>query len=355
MMGSTYPCEKLPPADGERIFGNVKEAFKEADMVFGNLEGPLTDGGEPVKPQKENYFSFRTPERYATLLKNAGFNVMNIANNHSSDFGPAGVENTLKSLRSAGIKTTGGARIALLIIRGKRVVVAGFSFSWPDHPYSINNVEKAAEIVATLKQKNDIVVVSFHGGSEGNSALHLSGKNEFLFGENRGNVTGFSRAVIDAGADMVIGHGPHVPRALEVYNNKLIIYSLGNFLTYGRFNIKGTSGLGMILKARMDDETGNFIDGEIVPVKLVDGGIPEPDRERKTIGLVQKLTKEDIKNGTIIIANSGKIRLIPLCMHPEMAKVSPLDIFIRMVTGWKKGDRTPGFYQGCWFAPPPLK
>ena len=191
------------------------------------------------------------------------------------------------------------------------MAVAGFSFSVSNPAYSINNVKKAAGTVRKLKQKNDIVIVSFHGGAEGSRALHLPQKNEFFSGENRGNVTAFSRAVVDAGADMVIGHGPHVLRALEVYKSKLIVYSLGNFLTYGMFCIKGPSGLSMILKAKIDDKTGNFIDGEIIPLKLADGGIPEPDKGKKAVGLIQKLTREDIKNPNIGIEDSGEIKLVP--------------------------------------------
>ncbi len=151
------------------------------------------------------------------------------------------------------------------------------------------------------------MIVSFHGGAEGKSAIHISEGNEFFLEENRGNVIKFSRSVIDAGADMVVGHGPHVLRALEVYKGKLIAYSLGNFLTYGMFNIKGPNGLSVILKASINTETGDFIQGDLIPIKLLNGGIPEIDLDKEAVRLVNNLTKEDIGNSNITIAHSGAL------------------------------------------------
>ncbi|HEX9137513.1 MAG TPA: CapA family protein [Nitrospirota bacterium] len=167
-------------------------------------------------------------------------------------------------------------------------------------------MDAAQKIIQELKAVNDLVIVSFHGGAEGASAAHVTGEDEVFLGEERGNVVAFAKAVIDAGADLVIGHGPHVLRALDVYKDKLIVYSLGNFLTYERFNLDGPNGLSVILKARIDTSTGSFIDGELVPVKLVNEGIPVRDPKGRGITMIRKLTKEDIPGQKLSFADDGR-------------------------------------------------
>jgi hypothetical protein len=298
MMGSAWPDEILPPRDGEGIFDGVREAFRGADIVFGNLEGPLLDAGEGIKcrkkrrgPGKSLCYEFRTPVRYVRHLDSAGFNVVNIANNHSFDFGAEGAESTVAALEAAGIQPAGGDNVAAFWIRGKTVAVIGFSYSPPSpHSHPLQDIPAAMAFVGGLKEDFDLVIVSFHGGAEGKDAMHVADADEFFAGVNRGNVVRFARAVIDSGADLVIGHGPHVPRAMEVYKGKLVAYSLGNFLTYGRFNLQGASGAGLVLKVAIDMETGNFTGGEIVPVRLLEWGIPFLDPEKMSLSIVRELT-----------------------------------------------------------------
>lgn len=315
MMGTAWPEEALPPRDGAGIFDNVLEALLGSDVVFGNLEGPLLDEGEGRKCGKKRgakkglCFEFRTPTRYVKHLSDAGFNVLGIANNHSNDFGARGIESTVATLDAAGIQAAGGENVAIFTTRDRSVAVAGFSFSAPSfHSHSLADIPGAMEIVSGLKEENDLVVVSFHGGAEGKDALRIPGGNEIFAGENRGDVVRFARAVIDAGADLVLGHGPHVPRALELYKGKLIAYSLGNFLTYGRFNIQGASGTSLVLKIAIDLETGNFVEGTIVPVVLRDRGIPFIDQEKKCVMLIRELTAERGTASGLVIDEEGKIR-----------------------------------------------
>jgi len=309
MMGSDYPETKLPPRDGEGIFDAVKQAFKGQDIVFGNLEGPLLDGGTTTKCEKLiSCFAFRTPTRYVRYLQEAGFTVVSVANNHASDFGDEGRESTLRTLASAGIQAVGGESVARISIKGKKVVLAGFSYTTPSYySFSLQDIPQAMRIVQELKKQNDLVIVSFHGGAEGSMAQHVTGKAEIFMGEDRGDVMLFAHAVIDAGADLVIGHSPHVVRALEIYRGKLIAYSLGNFLGYERFNISGPNGLSFVLQARLNAETGDFIGGTLVPVRLVNEGIPEPDPNRKAIALVKSLTAKDIPRSGIVISADGTI------------------------------------------------
>jgi len=317
MMGTTYPENMLPPKDGVGIFDGVKDALAGNDIVFGNLEGPLVDEGTTTKckgPGKTCY-AFKTPTRYVKYLKEAGFTTLNIANNHASDFGQEGLESTLRTLDGAGIQPVGGKVVAHFEIKGKRIVVAGFSFSDSLYSFSILDTDAAQKVVRELKAANDLVIVSFHGGAEGSSAAHVTGENEVFLGEERGNVAFFAKAVIDAGADMVIGHGPHVLRAVTVYKHKLIVYSLGNFLTYERFNLDGPNGVSVILKARIDASTGDFIDGELVPVRLVNEGIPLRDPTGRGITIIRKLTKEDTAGGNISIADNGRFCIGDDCLN----------------------------------------
>lgn len=313
MMGSTGQRGILPPEDGRDLFKNVSQYLNDGDIIFGNLEGPLLDEGESVKCRGEKMrycFEFKTPTRYGLYLKQAGFTVLSIANNHTWDFGAEGVKSTLETLGTLGMAPSGGKAIGELTVKGKKVALAGFSFNSSLYSFSILEIEKAKEIVAQLKENHDLVTVSFHGGAEGKSALQVINENELFLGENRGNVILFSRSMVDAGADLVIGHGPHVLRALEVYKGKLIAYSLGNFLTYGMFNLKGPNGVSVILKVKIDPETGQFLEGRLIPVKLINGGIPELDETRQGIELLKQLTHKGGYDFNLQIDEEGKVNLI---------------------------------------------
>ena len=310
MMGTVYPVDILPPDDGKGMFKPVQGEFQGGDVVLGNLEASLYDDAKPTKckvPLSGNCFEFVTPSRYSSHLKEAGFSVLNIANNHILDSGLEGAESTKAALRNVGIHPAGGETIAYLDKNGRKIAVVGFSYKASTYAYSILDIPEAKEIAANVKKSHDIVIVSFHGGAEGKHALHIPKGDEIFLKENRGNVVKFAHAVIDAGADMVIGHGPHVLRAMEVYKGKLIAYSLGNFLTYALFNLKGPNCLSVILKARLDATTGNFLDGRLVPIRLLNGGIPEVDPTGESIRLIKDLTATDIRPRSIVIEDNGVI------------------------------------------------
>jgi hypothetical protein len=309
MMGSTHPTPILPPEDGQSLFRQVKSILKGGDIVFGNLEGPLTDGGLATKCGKnQNHpnmcFEFRMPTRYAKHLSDAGFTVLNVANNHSLDFGTDGLNNTIKTLKAEELIPIGGMGLGFLNVRGSRVALVGFSYSespeWP----SIMSISKVIDIITTIKKNRDIIIVSFHGGSEGATAQHVVDTIETLAGELRGNVMRFARSAIDAGADLVIGHGPHVLRGMELYKGKLIAYSLGNFATYGRFNTRGPSGISAILKVDLDERTGDFITGQVIPMKLREGGIPFPDEEQESLHIMRELSAADVPS-SLLLSEAG--------------------------------------------------
>lgn len=309
MLGSNYPSSSsLPPDDGKFLLDSVKDISNSADIVFGNLEGTfLNKGGDPkICNTPDNCYSFRTPESYCEILKEAGFNLVSLANNHSNDMGEEGRESTIRTLEKNSIKYAGYSDIPSVIFE-KNKVVYGFTAFAPNYSaQNINDLKIAVETVKELKKKCDIVIVSFHGGAEGSSAVRVPRKREIFLGENRGNVYEFAHEVINAGADIVIGHGPHVPRALELYKNKLIAYSLGNFCTYGKFSIYGTQGLAPMLSVYLD-RNGNFVKGKIYSFKQKGGGYPVPDPELKAAKLIKELTEKDFPETKVIITDDGEI------------------------------------------------
>jgi hypothetical protein len=310
MLGSQGSRGILPPNDGRDLFTAIFPQLGGGDITFGNLEGPLMDEGGPGKCRESKSpwcFEFKMPTRYGLHLKQAGFTVLSIANNHSLDFGTEGIRSTLETFADLGIQPLGGRTVAELNVKGKRIALAGFSFHLTPYSGSIIDIEGAKELIRKLKESHDLVIVSFHGGAEGKTALQVVNENEIFLGEDRGNVMLFSRTVIDAGADLVLGHGPHVLRAMEIYKNKLIAYSLGNFLTYGLFNVKGSNGISVILKAKLNLDTGDFLEGRLVPVKLDKKGIPEPDNNGEGVLLLKDLIHKNDSLFNVRITDQGEI------------------------------------------------
>ena len=158
----------------------------------------------------------------------------------------------------------------------------------------------------SVKRDHDLVVVSFHGGAEGAKAQHVPRGTEMFFGENRGDLRAFTHAVIDGGADLVLGHGPHVVRALEFYKDKLVVYSMGNFATYGSFNLKGPQALGMVVEVELDGR-GRFLSGRLFPTRQEGRGIPQPDPSNEVLGLVRQLTLEDFPQTGALVTPEGAV------------------------------------------------
>lgn len=305
MLGTDFPQDRLPPNNGRDLLAPVVHWLRDADLTFGNVEGVLMDGGEPEKfcDNPSLCYLFRSPSRYAFTLRDAGFDVVSLANNHARDFGEAGRSASMAVLDAAGIAHTGRfGDIASLVVEGHRVAVVGFApniGSW-----SLLDVEGAAHLVAGLDVGHDIVIVSFHGGAEGADALHVPQGMETYYGEQRGDLRKFSRAVIDAGADLVIGHGPHVPRGLELYNGRLIAYSLGNFATHWGISVSGDKGLAPVLEAVIDED-GRLVKGTLLSaVQRRPNGV-FPDASQGALKLMRELTQQDFDGGELRFDGAG--------------------------------------------------
>lgn len=311
MLGSPFPNEtRMPPNDGADLLKEVTPILEKADIAFGNLEGPMTDGGisEKCGTGRPNCFAFRMPTRYGKYLKEAGFDVLSLANNHAGDFGDAGRVSTRKTLDDLGIKHAGSDKgqfsTAYLEAKGKTIAFIGFAHN--NIVPNVNDLSFARQLVLAADKKADIVVVSFHGGAEGTDSYRVPNKTEMFFGEARGNLPLFSRTVIDAGADLVLGHGPHILRGMEIYKNRLVAYSLGNFATYGWFKLVGGTAESLILEVELDPD-GKLLNGKIIPVVQEGRGIPKLDKSNSAIRTIRNLSNQDFGANAPKITDDGMI------------------------------------------------
>jgi hypothetical protein len=298
---------QLPPSDGDGFFDGVAEALA-ADLVMGNLEQPLTGdtGFRKCGEDSSGCHAFRAPPGYAAHLQAAGFHLLNLANNHGNDYGPEGRANTQAALDQHDLAYT-GARDQITVVEpdGVPVAVVGFSaYSWTN---DLNDHAQAADVVARAAQQADLVVVQVHMGAEGADETRIRPGPETFFGENRGDPMAFARAVIDAGADLVVGHGPHVLRGLEFYQGRLIAYSLGNFAGGGgTLNAAGDLGLGAVLKVALTPD-GGFVGGELISTHMYQGGLPVVDPEQRGLALVREVTELDFPDTGARIGPDGEI------------------------------------------------
>lgn len=323
MLGSDYPHNRLPAGDAS-LLQPVASVLSQADLTFGNLEGVLQDGGEPVKrcSNPNSCYLFRTPTRYAQHLQQAGFDVLSLANNHARDFGEKGRDSSMASLEKYGMAHSGrDGDVASITVNGVRVGIIAFA------PYHGSNnmlaLESVKKRVQELDAEHDIVLVSFHGGAEGSGKTRIPFEREYYHNEDRGDVVKFAHMVIEAGADLVIGHGPHVPRAVELYRDRLIAYSLGNFATYWGIKISGTNGLAPILTAELD-ASGKFVEGKIVSARQIRPDGTVQDDRHAAARMISELTKADFPDTPLIIDDRGNIRRsIPSVASGAPPKVEP--------------------------------
>ena len=298
------------PSDPAGYLDPIKGELK-GDFVFGNLEGTLTDVSEDVKcagAKPGTCYSFRAPPEYAEHLRTAGFNAMSLANNHSYDFGEAGQAETAEALHRAGIEPIGiPGRIVFMKAKGTKVAFLGFA------PYaytnSVNDLESARALIRRTRKRADIVVVVNHVGAEGADATRVTGETEIYLGEDRGNPEEFAHMAVEAGADLVLGSGPHVLRGMEIYRGRLIAYSLGNFAGYENFGTDGILEYTVVLHATLAPD-GAFRSGRLASVRMIEAGQPVPDPEGSGAALVEELSQDDFAPSKAIgVAPDGRIEV----------------------------------------------
>ncbi len=303
--GTNYPSRRKPE-DPHSLLAKIKPYLQGADILFGNYESTLTNHPHPFKDTSQGMvFAFRSPPDYAKIFQAAGFNILNIANNHSYDFNERGFRDTMASIEKVGMKAVGD-KDQIIYIKAKGITTAWIGFATYHGQNMVQDIKGGQALVKRASQNADVVVISFHAGAEGSDAVRTRNQVEYFYGENRGNIVQFSRAMVDAGADLILGHGPHVPRALELYNGRLIAYSLGNFLGYKSFSTVGNLGKSLILEAELD-ATGQFIGGKVIPVRLDGNGIPHLDNNFASVKLIRELTQLDFPKTPLQMGRLGEL------------------------------------------------
>lgn len=314
MPGTTYPDSTtlaFLSQTPEKLFEKASHIFKGADLTIGNFESSLVDIGDatPRKKAVGNNYIFRTPTKYAGIMKKAGIDVLTLANNHLFDFGSEGLKSTLASLDKAGIRYAGinKTHTVTTVVRNN-LTISICAFGHSSMSPSIFDLNAAEKLIHSLKQKSDIVVVSFHGGAEGAHHEHIPFREEMFHGERRGDVHAFARRCVDAGADLVFGHGPHILRGMELYKGRLIAYSLGNFCTPYRFSLDGTSKFAPILKAELGSD-GTFRIGHLYNFIQEYGKGPQPDPENRSSKRMAYLSTFDFPLSNLHIADDGWVTI----------------------------------------------
>jgi hypothetical protein len=299
----------LPPNEGKQlIIEDLLPYIQNADLAFANFEGVLSGCDcEPRKCKDKKYcYQFRIPEVYALRIKEAGFDFLNLACNHIEDFGKEGRIHTNTRLRELGFHTAGTVDFPCTTFEkdGKKYGFCAFGqflgcAFLRDSVSVVNNVKK-------MVSECDIVIVSLHGGAEGPGYRHTPKTDEKFLEFNRGNMYKTAHLCVDAGADIVIGTGPHVTRAVELYNNRLIMYSLGNFCTYGPFGRHTYTRHAPLMQIGVDS-IGNFLEARAIPIKQIDKGMPRFDSSGLAIKHLQELTQSDFPETALKIEDNGRI------------------------------------------------
>jgi poly-gamma-glutamate capsule biosynthesis protein CapA/YwtB (metallophosphatase superfamily) len=304
MLGDT---PDLPPDPGTYLDAVKPVLDRGAQIVFGNLEGTLTTAtaskcGPATHPSKD-CFAFRDPPSYARYFRQAGFTILNDANNHSFDFGAAGQAQTVQSIHAAGMAQA-GLPGEITVVRARGIKVAFVDFAPYAYDAELLNLPAARSLIRQAGREADLVVVYMHAGAEGSGADHVTGREEYYLGEDRGNPEAFAHMAIDAGASLVIASGPHVLRGMQFYKGHLIAYSLGNFAGYSDFATDGDLDISVILHVTLS-ATGRFQSARIYPIEFTGSGRPVPGGGG--IAFVAGLGSADFGSSAARILPSGVI------------------------------------------------
>jgi len=282
--------------------------LKDADVSFCNLEGVFTDTPNGAKNcgDSKNCWTFGMPEKYVHCFINAGFDLISVANNHSGDFGQTGRDNTVRVLKENKLTFAGFPSHESAVFEKDGVKYGFCAFAPHKGTVEMNDYANLQRIIKKLDETCDVIIVSIHGGAEGTPHQHVTKKTETFLGNNRGNVYEFARKAIDAGADIIFGHGPHVSRAVDIYNDRFIAYSMGNFCTYSRINVSGVSGLAPIIKVFTDKE-GKFLKAKIFSTYQIKSQPPKIDPQNRVLKVIKELTIQDLPESEIQISDDGTV------------------------------------------------
>ena len=293
------------PADPSAYLAPIRAALA-APIVFGNLEGTMTNAtSSKCAATSTDCYAFRVPTSFARIYRQAGFTVLNSANNHSHDYGEQGAIDTTAALRGAGIVQS-GLPGQIGVTRDGPVKVAFVDFAPYSNTNDLLNFTAARQLIVQARRMANVVVVYMHAGAEGSTADHVTRASEFYVGEDRGNPYAFAHAAIDDGASLVIASGPHVLRGMEFYRGHLIDYSMGDFANYENFASFSTLSLSEILHVTLSS-TGSFVRGSVTSVRLTSAGQPFVDPTHAAASFANQLSHEDFGAAAALIRPDGAI------------------------------------------------
>lgn len=300
--------EKENLDDYSKLFNEVKSWLKNSDVTIGNLEGVLTvqEKSKCGLFKSKNCFAFKAKETFAEALSNAGFNIINIANNHTFDFGENGLQDTLSALKSFNI-TSVGEKNKITYYNKNNIKIGLVSFATDYRLNQIQDTTQLKKLIQEADTNSDIVITILHGGAEGSKYKNTKNEDEFFLNENRGNLIEAAHTAIKFGADAVFNSGPHVIRGIEFFQDKPIIYSAGNFAGYNTLFLDNetSKGLGVSIQIKKD---GTFISGSTKIFDLGINGIPKPSKEtEKTYWDINRLSRLDFRDSAGIIDKNGKL------------------------------------------------
>jgi poly-gamma-glutamate capsule biosynthesis protein CapA/YwtB (metallophosphatase superfamily) len=303
ILGNT--SDGLPPDPASYLDAVKRKIRWNAQVRFANLEGTLTNvsSGKCGGHNGGSCFAFRNPPHYAAFLHRDGFTVLNNANNHSHDFGSAGLAQTIRAIHHHHMKQSGQPGEVTVVHAGTtRVAIVAFA------PYSntadLLNISAAKHLIRKARHKARIVVVYMHAGAEGSGADHVTGHEEHFVGEDRGNPEKFAHMAVRHGASLVIASGPHVVRGMEFFHGRLIAYSLGNFANFHNFGGGGILSDSAILHVQLT-ATGKFVAARLFSVRLDSAG--HPTLGGGTVGVVRRLSRQDFGSHRAHFSHRGVI------------------------------------------------
>jgi hypothetical protein len=284
----------------------VSGVLRRADVAAVNLDGTFGPGGASKcgGSPGPHCFAFQAPPANARTLARAGVDVVNQANNHAYDFGPQGWSATRAALRAAGVARTGApGELTVLRRRGVRFAFAGFStYRWSA---PMSDDARVRHLIRRAARRADIVVAFIHAGAEGSGAVHVPAGREQAFGEDRGDSRRFARVAIDAGADLVLGSGPHVVRGMQLHRGRLAAYSLGNLTGWRNFGTAGTTALSGLLRVELDPD-GHIRRAGVTSLRLDGIGVPHRDPAGAAARLMGRLSDADFGAGSAWAARFGR-------------------------------------------------
>jgi hypothetical protein len=297
----------------DSLLSPLRGLFADADVVLINVEGAIGEGPLLVKkcgPRSTSCYAFRSPASAAGALRRLGSEnarvVGNVANNHSHDAGGPGLDTTIALLDSAGVHVTGADTLATPVVtqRGDTLAFLGF-YTGADSP-DARDLAGVRRHVARAVASYGTVIVTMHLGAEGLSAQRTRNVDEIFVRTQRGNPVAFANAAIAGGATAVIGHGPHVLRGGEWKDSSLVLYSLGNFLNYGTFNLREPMNRGAVACLSISGPR-RVRDATLVSTVQIAPGVVLSDPLGGSGALIDSLSRLDFPLSGISVARDGVV------------------------------------------------